>query len=88
MIDVNSKQLALLKARLTAARMSAIEAHKSVSGGDANSARDMLPFLDNCARELEETARVMRAAADAAATSNVILERPDALRFSGSPEKI
>lgn len=70
MKDFPTNQLALLRARLNAARMSAVETHKSVTGTQAATAHDLLPFLDSCARELEEAARVMRAAADAAATPN------------------
>jgi len=68
MTSVSPKQLALLKAQLNAARISAIETHKSVSGNSMQDAQKILPFLDVCARELEETAQLIRAAADAAAT--------------------
>lgn len=65
MTAVTSKQLALLKAQLNAARMSAMETHKSLTNGE--NSQNILPFLDTCARELEETAQLIRAAADATA---------------------
>ncbi len=64
---VSPKQLALLKARLNAARISAMETHKSVTSGQTSEDLSILPFLDTCARELEEAAHMIRAAADAAA---------------------
>lgn len=67
MSSVSPKQLALLKAQLNAARISALETHKTVAGSGALTAQNILPFLDNCARELEETAQLIRATADAAA---------------------
>ena len=67
MTAISAKQLALLQAQLNAARMSALETHKTVSAGSAQSAQSILPFLDTCAKELEETAQLIRDAADAAA---------------------
>lgn len=60
------KQLALLQAQLNAARMSAMETQKSVTNG-AGPGEAILPFLNSCAKELEDTARLIRATADAAA---------------------
>jgi|GEM_PF-2753643 len=61
---VSPKQLALLQAQLSAARISAQETGKSISYG---SDQTILPFLHSCAKDLEETARLIRASADAAA---------------------
>ena len=67
MSDENTNNLALLRARLNATRLSAQEAHRTVTGQSTSNAHDLLPFLDACAREMEETAALIRAAADAAA---------------------
>lgn len=52
-------ELALLKARLNAARLSAEEAQKTIAGR-----KEFLPFLESCAREMEQTAQLIRAVAD------------------------
>jgi len=66
MTATHHKQLALLQAQLNAARMSALQTQKSVTHG-AGQKEAILPFLNSCAQELEETARLIRATADAAA---------------------
>lgn len=67
MADMTANDLALLRARMNAARLSAAQTHKTIANSDHYSKGDLLPFLDTCARELEEAAQLMRAAADAAA---------------------
>lgn len=64
MTAASPNQLALLQAQLNAARLSALETHKTVASGKDQT---ILPFLQSCADELEETAQLIRAAADAAA---------------------
>ncbi len=66
MTATQHKQLALLQAQLNAARLSALQTQKSVTNGSGHD-EAILPFLDSCAQELEETARMIRATADAAA---------------------
>jgi len=70
MADMTSNDLALLRARMNAARLTAAQTHKTIANGDQHTNNNLLPILDSCARELEEAAQLLRAAADAAAQPN------------------
>lgn len=65
MSAITANELALLKARLNAAKISAAQAHKSIAGR-----QELLPFLETCAREMEEAAQLIRAAAEHAARAD------------------
>ncbi len=67
MTVISPKRLALLRAQLNAARVSALETRKSMAGIPAANGHEILPFLDTCAREMEETAQLIRSAADSVA---------------------